>query len=59
MSDLDVMIGKQKAEHNAMIERTNALELKMFELVKQEFPDDYSATEVSRAIKLLAKRLFG
>lgn len=46
-------------KHNAHINTVTALESKLFELVKQESPDDYSAFEVLAAIQLLRQRLIG
>ncbi len=46
-------------KHNAHIDTVTALESKLFELVKQESPDDYSAFEVLAAIQLLRQRLIG
>lgn len=46
-------------ERNNHICKTSALESKLFELIKQESHDDYSAFEVLAAIQLLRHRLIG
>jgi hypothetical protein len=38
--------------NNEIAEKTSALESKIFELIKQESPDDYSAEFVKRALQI-------
>ena len=44
---------------NEDIEKVSALEAKLFELIKQESPDDYSADLVVKALQLVHLRLRG
>lgn len=44
---------------NEDIEKVSALEEKLFELIKQESPDQYGADFVNKALRLVQLRILG